>query len=139
MPPAIGTIEVGLRRHPGRGGRLACRDGVLRSAPARERDGEPAMFQAGCHAMLASVAGRPGSGIAGPERSSEEEAAMGMLRRIIESGYNDQELNTESSLDPLRSRPDFQLLMMRRVLFRPSRLPAATERRDWVEPSPATR
>ena len=66
--------------------------------PARERDGEPAMFQAGCHAMLASVAGRPGSGIAGPERSSEEEAAMGILRRIIEAGYYDQELNTESSL-----------------------------------------
>ncbi len=80
--------------------------------PARERDGEPAMFQAGCHAMLASVAGRPGSGIAGPERSSEEEAAMGILREIIEGGYHDREIINESSLDPLRSRPDFQLLMM---------------------------
>ena len=80
--------------------------------PARERDGEPAMFEAGCHAMLASVAGRAGSGIAGPERSSEEEAAMVILRRIIAGGYHDSELIDESSLDPLRSRPDFRLLMM---------------------------
>ena len=80
--------------------------------PARERDGEPAMFEAGCHAMLASVAGRTGSGIAGPERSSEEETAMVILRRIIEGGYHDSQLIIESSLDPLRSRPDFRLLMM---------------------------
>ena len=80
--------------------------------PAFERDGEPAMFQAGCHAMLASVAGRPGSGIADPERSSEEEAAMGILRELIEGGYHDRELINESSLDALRSRLDFRLLMM---------------------------
>ena len=80
--------------------------------PARERDGEPAMFQAGCHAMLASVAGRPGSGIAGAERFSEEEAAMEILRKLIEGGYHDRELIDESSLDPLRSRPDFRLLIM---------------------------
>ena len=70
------------------------------------------MFEAGCHAMLASVAGRAGSGIAGSERSSEEEAAMGILRGIIEGGYHDRELINESSLDPLRSRSDFRLLMM---------------------------
>ncbi len=80
--------------------------------PARDRQGEPAMFEAGCHAMLASVADRTGSGIAGPERSSEEEAAMVILRRIIAGGYHDSQLIIESSLDPLRSRPDFRLLMM---------------------------
>jgi tetratricopeptide (TPR) repeat protein len=80
--------------------------------PARERDGEPAMFQAGCHAMLASVAGRAGSGIDGSERSSEEETAMRILRGVIEGGYRDHELVDESSLHPLRSRSDFRLLMM---------------------------
>jgi hypothetical protein len=62
--------------------------------------------------MLASVAGRAGSGIAGPERSSQEEAAMVILRKTITGGYQDTELISESSLDPLRTRPDFRLLMM---------------------------
>ena len=48
------------------------------------------MFEAGCHAMLASVAGRAGSGIDGSERSSEEETAMRILRGVIEGGYRDQ-------------------------------------------------
>ncbi len=80
--------------------------------PSRDREGEAGMFEAGCHAMLASVAGRDGSGIAGSERSREEEAAMAILRGVIAGGYHDREIDSESSLDPLRPRPDFRLLMM---------------------------
>jgi hypothetical protein len=37
---------------------------------------------------------------------------MVVLRRIVAEGYHPPELRNESCLDPLRSRPDFQLLMM---------------------------
>ena len=76
------------------------------------RTGEEAMFEAGCHAMLSSVAGAIGSGVSATDRLSEVEKAMVILRRILAEGYQAPELRTESCLEPLRARPDFQLLMM---------------------------
>ena len=107
-----GQIRAAVGDLPARSPTSACRALVLRGAPGASAMAKPAMFEAGCHAMLASVAGLTGSGIAGSEGSSEEETAMGILRRIIEKGYRDTELNSESSLEPLRSRPDFRILMM---------------------------
>jgi hypothetical protein len=66
-----------------------------------------------CHATLAALAGRSGSGV--PESEGEEEAARAMesLRRAVTLGYrNVHGLQIESALGPLRSRDDFQLLMM---------------------------
>jgi hypothetical protein len=76
------------------------------------RGGELAMFEAGCHAMLSSVAGLSGSGVTVAEGTSEAEKAMAILRRIVANGYHAPELSNESALDPLRSLPDFHLLMM---------------------------
>ena len=76
------------------------------------RGGETAMFESGCHAMLSRVAGTLGSGISASEGSSEAERAMAILRRIVAEGYHPVELLNESCLEPLRDRPDFQLLMM---------------------------
>ena len=70
------------------------------------------MFDAGCHAMLSSVAGVSGSGVPATDRSSEGEEAMVILRRILAEDYHAPELRTESCLEPLRAGPDFQLLMM---------------------------
>ena len=36
---------------------------------------------------------------------------MSILRRVVAEGYHALELRNESSLDPLRSGPDFQDLM----------------------------
>ena len=80
------------------------------------RTGEEAMFEAGCHAMLSSVAGVSGSGVSPSDGLSEAEKAMATLRRILDEGYHAPEIANESCLEPLRSRPDFQLLMMD-VLF----------------------
>jgi tetratricopeptide (TPR) repeat protein/tRNA A-37 threonylcarbamoyl transferase component Bud32 len=75
------------------------------------RGGELALFEAGCHAMLSSVAGLRGSGVSAAEGASEADEAMAILRRIAAEGYRDPLLSLESALESLRSRPDFQLLM----------------------------
>jgi hypothetical protein len=66
-----------------------------------------------CHAALAGLAGRAGSGISAAEGSEEAIRAIGWLRRAVGVGYrNANEVRIESALDPLRSRDDFKLLMM---------------------------
>jgi eukaryotic-like serine/threonine-protein kinase len=65
-----------------------------------------------CHALLASQAGREGSGVAIAEGQMAGDRAMNCLRQAVEMGYrNGNELRFEAALDSLRSRPDFQLLM----------------------------
>jgi serine/threonine protein kinase/tetratricopeptide (TPR) repeat protein len=80
------------------------------SLPAQ--GGETAMFESGCHAMLSRVAGTPGAGVSAFEGSAEAERAMAILRRIVAEGYHPIELLNESCLEPLRDRPDFQVLRM---------------------------
>jgi serine/threonine-protein kinase len=72
------------------------------------------MFEAGCcHAMLAGLAGRAGSGISAAEGARESERAMEWLRRAVALGYrNAHELRMESALDLLRGRADFRPLML---------------------------
>jgi len=66
-----------------------------------------------CHALLADLAGRDGSGVATADASSEAEAAMALLTRAAGMGYRGAALyRTESALDRLRRRDDFGLLMM---------------------------
>ncbi len=77
-----------------------------------DRSGELGMFEAGCHAMLSQIAGMKGSGIPAGERQVEADKAMAVLRRVTAEGFRTPELHGESSLEPLRTRLDFQLLMM---------------------------
>jgi hypothetical protein len=70
------------------------------------------MFEAGCHAMLSHVAGMKDSGVPAGEPEAEAEKAMAVLRRVVAEGFRAPELRGESSLEPLRTRPDFRLLMM---------------------------
>jgi hypothetical protein len=57
--------------------------------------------------------GMPGSGVGAAEGRAEAHRAMEWLRQAIAGGYRKPTvLQTDSDLDPLRSRPDFQLLMM---------------------------
>jgi len=76
------------------------------------RAGELALFEAGCHALLSSVAGISGSGVSAVQGASETEQAMALLHQAIAEGYRARELRNESCLEPLRARPDFQLMMM---------------------------
>ncbi len=66
-----------------------------------------------CHAALAGLAGRAGSGVSAAEGEIEAARAMDWLRRAVAMGYrNANELRIESALDSLRTRDDFRLLMM---------------------------
>ncbi len=65
-----------------------------------------------CHAALASLAGRPGSGVSAPEGAEAASRAMDCLGQAVANGYrNANELRIESALDPLRDRADFKKLM----------------------------
>jgi len=82
-------------------------------------DGVPSLvgehwFETACvHVVLASLAGRDGSLVPAAAASSEAETAMALLGKAVTMGYlNRHAYKTESALDPLRNRPDFQLLMM---------------------------
>jgi hypothetical protein len=70
------------------------------------------MFEAGCDALLSQIAGMKDSGIPAEERQIETEKAIAVLRRILAEGFRAPELRSESSPEPLRSRPDFRRLMM---------------------------
>jgi tetratricopeptide (TPR) repeat protein len=66
-----------------------------------------------CHGALAGLAAAAGSGLSPGDGPIEAERAIAQLRRAVAAGYgNLAELRTETALDPLRSRPDFRLLML---------------------------
>ncbi len=67
---------------------------------------------ASCHAALAGLAGRAGSGDSPAEAEAEAARAMECLRRAVASGFrNTNQLRIESALDPLRNRSDFKKLV----------------------------
>jgi eukaryotic-like serine/threonine-protein kinase len=66
-----------------------------------------------CHAALAGLAGREGSGVSAAEAVTEADTAIVLIRKAIEMGYRAVNVyRTEDALDPLRSRDDFKLLVM---------------------------
>ncbi len=65
-----------------------------------------------CHAALAGLAGRAGSGVSAAEGEIEAARAMEWLGRAVANGFrNRNQLRIESALDPLRNRDDFKKLM----------------------------
>jgi tetratricopeptide (TPR) repeat protein len=64
-------------------------------------------------ALLAAAASVPGSGLSATQGLGEAQRAMAALRQAVAAGYRNLErMQRETDLDPLRSRRDFQLLMM---------------------------
>jgi hypothetical protein len=65
-----------------------------------------------CHAALAGLAGRAGSGVWAAEGEDAAARAMEWLPKAVANGYrNTNELRIKSALDPLRDRADFKKLM----------------------------
>jgi serine/threonine-protein kinase len=65
------------------------------------------------HAKLAGLAAEPNSGMTPAEGRAEADRAVDWLRQAVAAGYRKLAvLRTDHDLDPLRSRDDFQLLMM---------------------------
>jgi serine/threonine-protein kinase len=69
--------------------------------------------QACYRSLLCGLGGRPGSGVSAAEGQAEAGRAMDLLRRAVAAGYRDlTNMRIDPDLDPLRSRPDFQVLLM---------------------------
>ncbi len=84
---------------------------------AKSVSGEHTFIRGCCHAGLAGLAGRPGSGVAAAEGVDQAEKAMAGLRLAESMGYRIPDaFRTESALDPLRNRADFRVLMMDLVM-----------------------
>jgi eukaryotic-like serine/threonine-protein kinase len=76
------------------------------------RTGEYWFETACCHATLAALAGREGSGVPAGEARALAEKAMALLKKAS-VGYRDfTAYRAETGLDILRGRGDFQLLML---------------------------
>ena len=76
-------------------------------------DGERVFLHAGCHALLSTMAGLPGTGVSADRSDAEADRAMALLRQAVGMGYRGLVgYRTETALDPLRDRDDFRLLML---------------------------
>ena len=63
--------------------------------------------------LLSGIAAEPGSGLTASEMTSLGEQAVDALRRAVAAGLRDLAfMRRDPDLDPLRSRPDFQVLIM---------------------------
>ncbi len=84
------------------------------------------------HAQLAGMATEAGSGLKAEEALAEAEKAMAALRQAVAAGFNAiGRLRSDTSLDPLRPREDFQKLMRE--------LEAKTPKKPDEAPSPRTK
>jgi serine/threonine-protein kinase len=84
---------------------------ILERLPSRK----PAeLYNLACaHALLAGLATKPQSGITPAEGPAEGHQAMEWLQQAVAAGYQKTTmLRTDADLDTLRSRADFQLLLM---------------------------
>ncbi len=63
--------------------------------------------------LLSGVASDAGSGLTAVNGRAEADKAMETLRRAVAAGFRDtNRLRVDTDLDPIRSRPDFQMLML---------------------------
>ena len=87
------------------------------------------MVRDGLHrATLAGLAGRDG-GVSAAEGKAEADQAMTLLRKAVGIGYRDPvAFRTDSALDPLRQREDFQKLLQeleQKSAAKPEKKPSA--------------
>jgi tetratricopeptide (TPR) repeat protein/tRNA A-37 threonylcarbamoyl transferase component Bud32 len=65
------------------------------------------------HALLSALAHKSDSGLSATEGRGEADSAMVALRRAVDAGWRDvSAARHDSDLGPIRSRPDFRLLML---------------------------
>jgi eukaryotic-like serine/threonine-protein kinase len=88
---------------------------MLRKAvPILEKSEEVmSLHNLACSLALASTIADPAEGPAAADRQRRDaDRAVAAVRRVIGTGYASHLLKADPDLDSLRSRPDFQALMM---------------------------
>jgi eukaryotic-like serine/threonine-protein kinase len=67
-----------------------------------------------CRSLISGAASEPGSGLTAAEGQAEAERAVAGVRRALDAGYAEVSWvrNGDPDLKPIRSRPDFQQLML---------------------------
>ena len=76
------------------------------------RSSDVAVFEAGCHAMLSGLAEHRRLRFDGVRQEQVKPTALAILRAALAAGFRTPALATEAALAPLRTRPEFPLLMM---------------------------
>jgi hypothetical protein len=113
----VGGVLMKLGLAERKAGRWAEAAASLREGASIRDQNPPAQpvrrYDLACHhALLSDLAGRPGSGVSTAEGRAEADRAMHWLRDAVAAGFrNYSQMRTDADLDPLRPRPDFQLLM----------------------------
>ena len=107
------TGQVQLGKGDPAGASAAWRRAVALYKGIESPDSEVTFVRACCHACLAGLADRPGSGVSSGEGGEESDRAMSWLRQSVALGMLAPYIyRNEQALDPLRTRLDFRLLMM---------------------------
>ena len=72
------------------------------------------VYRIACNqSLLSGVASDAGSGLTAVNGRAEADKAMETLRRAVAAGFrNTTHMGVDTALDPIRSRPDFQLLQL---------------------------
>jgi eukaryotic-like serine/threonine-protein kinase len=67
-----------------------------------------------CHSLISALATQPGSGLSPEEGLAEAEYAVAGVRRAFDAGFEELDWvrTGDPDLKPIRSRPDFRLLIM---------------------------
>jgi serine/threonine protein kinase/tetratricopeptide (TPR) repeat protein len=87
------------------------RRGASAFEEAPERWGTIYFLSSCCHAQLAGLAGKAGSGVPAAEGPAEADKAMVLLRKAFDLGFRNSQYRTEPSLGPFRRREDFEKLL----------------------------
>jgi tetratricopeptide (TPR) repeat protein len=110
-----GLARLGLGDPVGAGADIRRALGISDSLQARS--GEDLFETACCHAAMIAAAGREGTGVSRDEAAGEADKVMTLLTRAVGLGYRDADrFRTETVLDSLRKREEFNLIMMDLVM-----------------------
>ncbi len=91
----------------------AWRRAVALFADVFPKSAERRVLEACCHAELSTVAGLPGADVSPAQGRAEAATAMTMLREAVAIGFHLVDwLRQETALEPLRSRADFQEMLL---------------------------
>ena len=104
-----------VRRSEGdsNGATADCRRALALWESLSNLEGEDVFNSAACQSLLSSLAEHSSAGLAAAQGNAAADRAIAFVARAIAMGYRFPSMwRTETALDPLRSHPDFKLLMM---------------------------